>query len=279
MECPDWARPLLRREPPEGVRVVGRSTPVLAFGDPTGVRVATLGLNPSAQEFLGNGALLAGAQRRFETLDSLGVPHDQVGLAGSEDGVVDAAWAGLCSYFQRRPYRRWFRVLEEILAALDASYWRSTACHLDLSPWATDPTWSRLDAVERDALLTDGRPVLEALLRSAQPALLLVNGRRVLDELSAAFGLRLEVVGRLAGPGARTTELRAGAGPLGIPSFGWSVNLQSSFGVTLGLRGDIARAACAWHLGSGTARLSGRSCETMPSSNGGGPRSSQMVES
>ena len=215
--------------------------------------MATLGLNPSSQEFLDSGVLLAGGRRRFETLDSLGVPDQDTGLANAPDRVVDAAWKGCCVYFQRRPYRRWFGVLEDVLAAVDASYWRSTACHLDLSPWATDPTWTSLDAIERETLLTDGRPVLETLLRRAQPKLLLANGRRVLNELTAAFGLRLEVVGQLSGPGRRTTQLLAGSGPLGIPVFGWSVNLQSSFGVTLGLRGDIARAARAWHLGPTSA--------------------------
>ncbi len=88
MECPDWARPLLQREPPGGVRVVGRSTPVLAFGDPTGVRGATLGLNPSAQEFLGGDVLFTGGQRRFETLDSLGVPHGHASLGSEDVGVI-----------------------------------------------------------------------------------------------------------------------------------------------------------------------------------------------
>jgi hypothetical protein len=38
---------------------------VVAFGDPARVEVATLGINPSANEFLERGRLLTGAQRRL----------------------------------------------------------------------------------------------------------------------------------------------------------------------------------------------------------------------
>lgn len=52
--------------------MVEGSTPVVAFGDPTLATVATLGINPSASEFLKDGALRTGAERRLATLESLG---------------------------------------------------------------------------------------------------------------------------------------------------------------------------------------------------------------
>ncbi|MDP8960520.1 MAG: hypothetical protein M3N32_02710 [Actinomycetota bacterium] len=62
----------MRRLPPERAPVVPGSTPVVAFGDPTGAEVATLSINPSAREFLWHGELLRGAQRRLATLESVG---------------------------------------------------------------------------------------------------------------------------------------------------------------------------------------------------------------
>ena len=54
-------------------KVVPKSTPVLAFGPFRSARVATLGINPSKNEFLDNSGLeLVSQRRRFETLTSLG---------------------------------------------------------------------------------------------------------------------------------------------------------------------------------------------------------------
>jgi hypothetical protein len=47
------------------------------------------------------------------------------------------------SYFHGNPYS-WFARLEEVLQAIGASYYEDTACHLDLTQWATDPTWNGL---------------------------------------------------------------------------------------------------------------------------------------
>jgi hypothetical protein len=49
---PDYVEQRLRRPPSSDSMVVAGSTPVIAFGNPGGARVATLGLNPSRQEFL-----------------------------------------------------------------------------------------------------------------------------------------------------------------------------------------------------------------------------------
>jgi hypothetical protein len=110
---------MVRRLPPEGSPVVPGSTPVVAFGDPARAEVATLGINPSAREFLQHGRLLTGAHRRLATLESLGAQRlDRLTEAQVATVVADCA-----IYFQRQPYRGWFDPLDELLrVGADASY-------------------------------------------------------------------------------------------------------------------------------------------------------------
>jgi hypothetical protein len=71
---PEFVMNRLRSPKPAGCFIVQGSTPVIAFGDARNAKVATLGLNPSRQEFLDqNGRELVGEMRRFETLRSVGV--------------------------------------------------------------------------------------------------------------------------------------------------------------------------------------------------------------
>ena len=66
---PDYVVAMVRRSPPEQSSVAPGSTPVVAFGDPTRAEIATLGINPSAREFVEDGRLLTGDHRRLATLD------------------------------------------------------------------------------------------------------------------------------------------------------------------------------------------------------------------
>jgi hypothetical protein len=119
----------LRATVPHSSSVVLGSTPVVAFGECRSARVATLGLNPSRQEFLDqNGRELTGADRRFETLRSLGATR----LEDAGDSTIRRVFDGCCGYFFRNPYRRWFDQLENIIRPLGASYYDGSACHLDL---------------------------------------------------------------------------------------------------------------------------------------------------
>ena len=61
----------VRRPPPDGCSVVFGSTPVVAFGDPSTARAATLGLNPSRVEFTRAGHLLAEGERRLQSISDL----------------------------------------------------------------------------------------------------------------------------------------------------------------------------------------------------------------
>jgi hypothetical protein len=100
---PRFLEERIRQPAPSGSSVVPGSTPVIAFGDPTAARVATLGLNPSRVEFLSRGGVLLHADRRLETVRSLGVTSMQ----HANPDAVQRVWDGCRGYFRRNPYRRW----------------------------------------------------------------------------------------------------------------------------------------------------------------------------
>jgi len=235
---PDYIVRRLRTPAPANCAIVSGSTPVIAFGDPRTARVATLGLNPSRREFLDrHGRELDGPERRLETLRSLRVDN----LATAPDNVLERAFESCCRYFEGNPYRTWFDRLEEVLQRVGASYYDGSACHLDLIQWATDPVWGRLpDAGARSQLLSADGPFLLEQLQREDIRLLLLNGRAVTQHLSELAAVRLSEVQGLDGPGSRRTGLYVGQLPGPVQVIGWSLNLQSSFGVTRALRAELA---------------------------------------
>jgi hypothetical protein len=227
---------LVRRLPPDGTPVIPSATPVIAFGDPAGARVATVGINPSAREFLENGRLLAGSARRLATLTSLGAERlDELTDVQAEEVLRECA-----SYFSRNPYRQWFDQLDDLLkAAYDASYYDGSACHLDLVMWATDPVWGQLDGFARERLLADGLPLLRRQLDRYSFDVVLLNGRGVIEEVLEAGLAELSAIGRLE-VGAISSRLYAGSAR-GATWIAWSANLQSSRGITNAFRHELAR--------------------------------------
>lgn len=209
---------------------------MVAFGDPDRAEVATLGINPSRVEFLANGGLLAGAERRLATLDSLGA----VSLDQLSDAQVTQVVADCAAYFGRNPYRRWFDPLDVLLRnAADASFYDGTACHLDLVQWATDPVWGRIgNRAVRQALLDDGVPYLRTQLSRGNVRLVLLNGQQVIDQVSRTGLAKLTQVGEVPLGRARC-RLVIGDGA-GVRWVGWSTNLQSSWGVTAEFRAELA---------------------------------------
>lgn len=161
--------------------MVPGSTPVVAFGDPARAEVATLGINPSVDEFVERGRFLTGDRRRLATMESL----DAERLDRLTDEQVATVVADCAAYFHRRPYRRWFDPLDELLrAGAEAGYYDGSACHLDLVQWATDPVWGRIpDRSLQRALFEDGVPHLRAQLARENVRLVLLNGRQVIDQV------------------------------------------------------------------------------------------------
>ena len=229
-EVLDYVAATVRRAPPPSCHIVEGSTPVVAFGDPGRAGVATLGINPSANEFVANGTLLTGDARRLATLSSLGATTN----TALTDLQVQTLVAECATYFHRNPYTRWFGILDDVLrAGLDVSYFDDTACHLDLVPWATDPAWSKLPIPAQQRLLADGVPHLLSQLRRENIRLVVVNGKAVWDQLAATGVATFEDVDEMpySNVGGTTTKLRIGSG--GSARFlGWTRNLQARPGAT-----------------------------------------------
>ena len=147
--------------------MVKKATPVLGFGNFFRARVATLGLNPSKKEFLDhNGKLLTGANRRLESLESLGLRS----LAGATIKHRRLILDSCLSYFDiyKNPYVRWFGRFEPILKQMNVSFEKGTACHLDLVQTPTDPVWSYLSRQDKEYYLKHERWFLAEQLNNHQ---------------------------------------------------------------------------------------------------------------
>ena len=141
------------------------AVPILFFGDldaylASPLRVLTAGLNPSRKEF------------------PPGEPFERFPLAeGNREPsrYLDA----MSAYFSTDPYRSWFNTFEPLLNGLGASYYKgggSRGLHTDIcSPVATDPTWKRLDKVDRAALVADGGPLWHMLLEELRPQIVAIS--------------------------------------------------------------------------------------------------------
>jgi hypothetical protein len=73
----------------------------------------------------------------------------------------------------------------------------------------------------------------------------LLNGRRVLDEFQLALNIRLEVQAGLLMVGTTGTGVYTATLPSGARVIGWSVNLQSSYGITKELRMRLTERVAA----------------------------------
>jgi len=223
-----WQIDMAARPAPPVRAIVAGSTPVLSFGDPLRAGVATLGINPSSREFIGEDSLLlTGRLRRLATTESIGAePRRQ--LTVEQAGAVVEDCNG---YFARNPYRRWFGRLDRVLtSALGVGYYAGTACHLDLIQWATDPAWGKLLDPEKRLLLDEGRPHLQRLLGQPNLRVVVLNGRSVIDHVTQLRLCALREVAWIARD--RDTRRLLLGQRNGVTYVGWTTNLQSSRGVS-----------------------------------------------
>lgn len=232
--------------------VIPWGAPVPSFGNLSRSRVATLGLNPSNREFVDiNGRELDGGMRRFHTLKSLGL----VRWSDASKEHLKLIENSCRNYFCRNPYDGWFGSLDRLITGTGASYYRknSTACHLDIVPFATARKWSELSIQERSRLLDMSGDALGFLLRDSQVRLLILNGRSVVEGLQAISGVdfdKKEVssweLPRKSGRGVSgysyegvISEISGVKLGRDIKVLGFNHNIQSSFGVTSKVRHSI----------------------------------------
>ena len=149
---------------------VNPAIPILFFGDldsylESSLRVVTVGLNPSLEEFPADNPF-----QRFPAAEWI--------AAGEQNRYLKA----LSAYFREDPYSRWFSSFEPLLNGLGASYYAgtaSTALHTDIcSPVATNPTWTGLNDDERKSLEADGGPLWHELLEVLRPQLVVLSVAR-----------------------------------------------------------------------------------------------------
>lgn len=236
-QVPDYIERRIRCPVPADSRVIPGTTPVVAFGDVSQARVATLGINPSWFEFLDRQRKeLIAFDRRLATHRSLGVSD----LEKAPAAAIHQVLADCNNYFQRNPYRRWFDQLEPTLKACDASYYDGTACHLDLVQWATDPGWSKLPTEIQRRRLRDDAPFLLEQLTNENIEILLLNGQTVVSAITRDWNVKLDESAPIVGLARQDTRLFAGMILDRVQTVGWSTNLQSSYGVTHKLKKALA---------------------------------------
>ena len=146
---------------------VSPAVPILFFGDAVAysrspVRLLTVGLNPSSEEFP--------ARRPFQRF-----PLASTVTATDQDRYVRA----LSAYFRTDPYDSWFRNFEPLLTGAGSNYypgWNSTALHTDIcSPVATNPTWSKLPKADQETLKMYGLPLWHTLLDQLRPHIVVIS--------------------------------------------------------------------------------------------------------
>jgi len=143
--------------------------PILWFGNKpeylkSDLRIVTVGLNPSDQEF------------RLKKNDS----YSLIRFPNFKD--LDTLDTALNEYFEKIPYSSWFDVtFEPILNGMEASYYtkskkRNRAIHTDIcSPWATNPTWSYLSEGEKQELYSEGHQQWIDLIKELMPDVIVIS--------------------------------------------------------------------------------------------------------
>lgn len=210
---------------------VRASLPVLFFGDLFTARVATVGLNPSWQEYLSKDrAELDGVKRRFETLGSVGAA-DREGLTDAQCARVTHTMRG---YFgPEKPVYSWFAGLSRVVEGFGGSFGAGTAAHLDLVQESTDPVWTDVFKADRDtgaAMLDADLPFLRWQIEAFAISTVICTSRTVLDTVVRITDAQRIETGNFAG--RRWTVARASLGDREITVVGWNIPLARRPGMT-----------------------------------------------
>ena len=148
--------------------VVRPSMPILYFGNSraysdSAIRIVTVGLNPSHEEFPGSSPWL-----RFPG-------GENCNSRNTGEGYLKL----LDDYYGPQAYMRWFGSYERVLSGMEASYFsgaRHTVLHTDVcSVLATNPTWSRLQDPDTAVLESFGGPLWRELIQALRPHVIIAS--------------------------------------------------------------------------------------------------------
>ncbi|MDM9630230.1 hypothetical protein [Robiginitalea aurantiaca] len=148
--------------------IITNSVPVLWFGNykrylKSERKIVTVALNPSLAEFIPTSYSVASPGYRFP----------------SYRGTVSSLINSYNEYFRQNPYKKWFNPsFERILNSFNASFYNgvNTALHTDIgSPFATDPTWSKLSELNRSKLESFGVRTWHKLIQILAPEIVLYS--------------------------------------------------------------------------------------------------------
>lgn len=232
MHVPAYVADRIRQPVPDGCSVVPGSTPVVVFGDLRTATVATLGFNPSENEFVTNDGVPVDP-RRLSTYVSLGVET----LTMATDEQVAHVLTECYEYFHHNPYYTYFKPSENLLqATVGASYLDGTACHLDLIQWATDPVFGKLPSAVRKKLIAADQEFLRQQLLVENVRLILLNGSGVIDAVRK-MGVDL-VEAEPAVADDKSARIVVGK-DYGACFIGWNKFLPGAFGVNGALKQAI----------------------------------------
>ena len=184
------------RRPPSASTVPG-TLPVLFFGDLFKAEVATIGLNPSDQEYLTReGSLLFGPAQRFATTASLGADN----RSALSDEQCAAAVERMRAYYDpgKPVFGAWFSALSRVIEGLGVRFRDRTAAHLDLVQESTRPVWSALGRVEREELLKQDLPFLAWELREFSLRAVICNGKTVGVHVRRELGVSVAEESKIA---------------------------------------------------------------------------------
>jgi len=163
--------------------------PVPVFGNHTSpsVRVATVGLNPSATEFVNNIGDWKPATKRLPLVTDFGVRERNYMSVENLELAANLR----ATYFER-PYHSWFNSLQNLLSAvnIDWNYSTGTAVHLDLVACGTWRAWGKMSERTTDELVRNCHQHLKrTLTEMSDETLLLLDGSKVHTTLAAYFGI------------------------------------------------------------------------------------------
>jgi len=228
--------------PPRDCSVVRGSTPVVSFGDFTKAKVATLGINPSSKEFMDTSSsgttneLLPDGKKRLADYESLGImstdpfDDDTAHYVLGADGAKEI-WESCRDYFKGpNAYWSWFNDLEKVVNFTGNSFKNDSACHLDLSPWATDPVFSGLEKEQQQRLLLGESDFLRWQIAKSNIELVIFNSAQAFQKLNELDEFDIFESGEIeytSGGAKRTSNLYQGMAPGGKRIVGWSLNLQA----------------------------------------------------